>query len=46
MTVERIAKIVGYLTLLGVISYLWVEIAGRVRSEIAERIREEVEEAL
>ena len=45
MTVERIAKIVGYLTLLGVISYLWVEIAGRARSELTKRIEEEVREA-
>lgn len=46
MSVERIVKIVGYLALLGAVSYAWIEIAGRAHSEITERIREEVKEGL
>ena len=45
MSVERIIKIVGYFALLGAISFAWIEIAGRVRSEITEKIKEEVKEA-
>lgn len=46
MTVTKIIKIVGYLALLGVVSFAWIEIAGRAHSEITERIREEVKESI
>ena len=46
MTVTRIIKIVGYLALLGAVSYAWIEIASRAHSEITERIREEVKESI
>lgn len=46
MEVERIVKIIGYFALLGVVSFAWIEIAGRAHSEITEKIREEVKESL
>jgi len=37
-------KIVGYLAALGVVSWGWIEIAGRLHSEITHRIKTEVRE--
>jgi len=45
MSLLKIAKIVCYFALLGAIGFAWIEIAGRVRSEITEKIKEEVKEA-
>jgi len=45
MTATRLAKIVGYLVLLGTLSYVWIEVAGRARSELTQRLEEEVRES-
>lgn len=41
-TALDVLKIVGYLALLGTISWAWVEVASRTHSEITHKIRREV----
>jgi len=41
-----VAKIVGYLAVLGAVSWGWVEIAGRLHHEVTQRIKTEVREAV
>jgi len=42
--VRKIVKIALYLAILGALSYGWLQVAMRIRSQITERISEEIRE--
>ncbi|GAI29852.1 unnamed protein product [marine sediment metagenome] len=44
ITPMDVARIVGYLAALGLVTWGWVEIAGKLHGEVTHRIKTEVRE--